>query len=303
MTAGHRGAPRRSQAIVAPILGMHRSGTSMFTRAVNLMGLNLGRPLMAPQADNPKGFWENEFFYHVNMRLLHALGCQVSGYGRVDGLLRIPDACARVERSAANLKAIEDYVDAQFGRSLVWGWKDPRSVLLFPFWLPVLVELGFRRVRPTVIARHPFAVVRSMARRTDLAGLAPALGCTVEALALEMWTAYNHILLDVCDATDCFVSVHEWLVDTPRARAELERGAAYLGLEAEEGPLAAALDWLDPSAVHHREPAPLDLPGADEALVLYEDLCARARSQGAAWRQARPRLTAAQSAPTATTSS
>ena len=39
------------------VLGMHRSGTSMFTRALNLLGMELGQPLMAPQPDNPKGFW------------------------------------------------------------------------------------------------------------------------------------------------------------------------------------------------------------------------------------------------------
>lgn len=269
---------------MAPILGMHRSGTSMFTRALSLMGLELGQPLMAPQEDNPKGFWENEFFYHADMRILHVLGCHVSGYARGEALLRIPEASARLERSAANMKAIEDYVDAQFRGCPAWGWKDPRAVLLLPFWLPTLVELGWRRLRPAVVARHPWAVVRSLARRTDLGGLAPSLGTSVEGLALEMWTTYNHLLLDLCDAADCFVSLHEWLADAATARGELARCADYLGLGGGDAGLAAALDWLDPSAVHHGQLDPVDLPGADAALVLYEDLCARARGQAAAWR-------------------
>ena len=43
-----------------------------------------------------------------------------------------------------------------------------------------------------------------------------------------------------------------------------------------------ALQWLDPGAVHPRDAATLEgLSGADEALVLHEDLMARARAQRA----------------------
>lgn len=273
---------------VVPVLGMHRSGTSMFTRALNLMGLELGEPLMASQPDNPKGFWENEFFYNVDVRLLHGLGRHVSGYGRAVDLLQIPALAARIERTAENLDAIEAYVGAQF-RGPVWGWKDPRAVLLFPFWLGVLVELGFRQVRPTVITRHPFAVARSMAGRTDLSGLAAALGCGAEELALEMWTAYSHVLLEIAAQTGCYVSAHEWFLDGEGARSELARCRHYLGLPSGKAGVAAALEWLDPGAVHHQKPEPIPSAPAQEALVLYEDLLARARAQRAAFADAQDR--------------
>ncbi len=275
----------RSGAVVVPVLGMHRSGTSMFTRALDLLGVSLGEPLMKPQADNPKGFWENEFFYEVDLRLLQAMGCHVSGYGTRDQLLKVPGLCGLVERSDENLTVVENYLADQFEGRPFWGWKDPRSVLLFPFWLSSLVELGFRRVRPTVITRHPASVVSSLARRTDLGALAPALGCSVEDLALHMWTAYSHILLDIVDETGCFVSLHEWYLDAGSARDELARCRDYLGLPGDEGAMRAALDWLDPGAVHHREPGPLEgLAGADEALLLHVDLAGRARAQRAGWR-------------------
>ena len=130
--------PAPADDCVIPILGMHRSGTSMFTRALQLMGVELGKPLMAPQTDNPKGFWENEFFYGVNVRILQAIQRHFSGYGRRDGLLQIPGISAMIERTDEDLSTIEDYIRSQFGASRVWGWKDPRTVLLFPFWLPVV---------------------------------------------------------------------------------------------------------------------------------------------------------------------
>ncbi len=42
------------------ILGMHRSGTSTVTRAVNLLGAYLGQnaDLMPPTLDNPEGYWK-----------------------------------------------------------------------------------------------------------------------------------------------------------------------------------------------------------------------------------------------------
>jgi hypothetical protein len=273
------------EATIVPILGMHRSGTSMFTHALNLLGLTLGEPLMEPQEDNPKGFWENEFFYGVNLRLLHAMGRHVSGYGTGSQLLEVPALSYQVERSGDTLAVIENYVTAQFSSSRFWGWKDPRSVLLFPFWLSSFVELGFCRIRPTVITRHPSSDVSSLARRSDLVALASCLTSSVEELSLQMWTAYSHILLDLVDETNCFVSVHEWYLDPGSARAELARCCDYLGMETADKEMESALQWLDPGAVHHRDPTPLNgLPGADEALLLHEDLVARARAQRARWR-------------------
>ena len=54
------------------ILGMHRSGTSAFARAINLLGAYIGRSdqLMPSQEDNPNGFWEHMAFYSFHERLL-----------------------------------------------------------------------------------------------------------------------------------------------------------------------------------------------------------------------------------------
>ena len=46
---------------VVPILGMHRSGTSMLAGALQQLGLELGSPLLAATPDNPHGYWENSF--------------------------------------------------------------------------------------------------------------------------------------------------------------------------------------------------------------------------------------------------
>ena len=269
----------RSATIVVPILGMHRSGTSMFTRALQLLGLQLGEGLMAAQPDNPKGFWENEFFWSVHVQILRDLNCHMSGYGKADALLGLPELSGAVERSDDNLTTIECFIDRTF-TAPVWGWKDPRTVLLFPFWLGVLVDLGFRQIRPTIIARHPGACVQSLARRGDLHPVAAALGLEVPALALDMWKAYSRILLAMGDETDCFIGLHEWLVAPDRVEDELRRCAAYTGL-GEDVDLRPALEWVDPAAVHQSHHSAQD---ADpESLALYREFVSRASGQRETW--------------------
>ncbi len=55
---------------------MHRSGTSLIARTLNLLGLWLGPEdhLMPPIADNnPAGFWENSLLMAINDDILATL--------------------------------------------------------------------------------------------------------------------------------------------------------------------------------------------------------------------------------------
>ena len=251
----------------------------MFTRAMQLMGLELGEGLMAPQPDNPKGFWENEFFWSADVQILRDLNCHMNGYGRAETLLRLPELSGAVERSDENLTTIESFISRTFS-SPVWGWKDPRTVLLFPFWMGVLVDLGFRQVRPAVIARHPAACAQSLARRGDLPPIAAALGLDAGDLALEVWKAYSRILLAISDETHCLISLHEWLMAPDQVEEELLRCAAYAGLGADVD-LTPALEWVDPTAVHQTDPA---AGKADaESLSLYGEFVDRASQQRRTW--------------------
>src|SRR5262245_13262787 len=58
------------------IAGMHRSGTSLFARLLNLGGVYLGRDdeLLAGGPSNPDGHWEHEGLMQVNEELLAECG-------------------------------------------------------------------------------------------------------------------------------------------------------------------------------------------------------------------------------------
>ena len=58
------------------VLGMHRSGTSVVTRLINLMGAHLGPEDLSTGAspENPKGFWERRDVRDENDAVLWSSG-------------------------------------------------------------------------------------------------------------------------------------------------------------------------------------------------------------------------------------
>ena len=214
-------------SIVVPILGMHRSGTSMLTHALHCMGLALGEPLMAASDDNPHGYWENEFFVQVDEQLLAALGQAPGGFDSTERLLAIPDLAGRAALPPAVLEQIRTHLHRSFGPHPRWGWKDPRTVLLLPLWLRLLPQLGFPHIRPVVIARPAAQCIASLQRRATATG-----GPPIRETALHgVWQAYNRILLHLAQPAGWTVTTHALLTHPDTARDELTRISQALGLD------------------------------------------------------------------------
>ena len=55
------------------VLGMHRSGTSVIARGLQVMGVELGNNLMQANEYNTKGFWEDMDIYTLNEEMLNSL--------------------------------------------------------------------------------------------------------------------------------------------------------------------------------------------------------------------------------------
>jgi len=72
------------------VLGMHRSGTSMVARLLNMMGVYFAPEgvEMPAHHSNPKGFWERKDVYELSKRLLASAGYdwqQLAGFS-IDAL-------------------------------------------------------------------------------------------------------------------------------------------------------------------------------------------------------------------------
>jgi hypothetical protein len=139
------------------VLGMHRSGTSALTRCLNLLGMDLGSSLIAPEAMNSKGFWEHADAVRINNELFQSFGMYWRSLGPLpDGWLTSAAATRAKEEIAQLIK--RDFSDVP-----LWGIKDPRICRLAPLWLEVLRDLGIATTA-VITLRSPLEVAASLAK-------------------------------------------------------------------------------------------------------------------------------------------
>jgi glycosyltransferase involved in cell wall biosynthesis len=142
------------------VIGMHRSGTSAITRGLELLGVGLGNSLHPAAADNPKGFWEDTECLEINEELLAYFE---SAY---DQLALNWEASTRTpELSRLKLKASQ-LVSRKLEENTVWGFKDPRTSRLLPFWKEVFSSVGCE-VSYLIALRNPVSVVDSLQKRNS----------------------------------------------------------------------------------------------------------------------------------------
>lgn len=257
---------------VVPILGFHRSGTSMFTSMLQGMGVDLGGPLLPPAADNPRGFWEHKQFVAVNQKLLGALGCDTDGFSPGSRLKQTATSVTDfIEPVSAGIKEL---IDLNFSGG-TWGFKDPRTVITLPFWLGVFDRLQLCDVRPIVILRSPTACTKSLLARGDVARALPPR-TDARRFILQLWGAYAQLLEKHVPEGALWIR-QEDLTDPNRAEQVLARCADYLDLRPiQVAPAAAA---VSPNLIHHENDERCGIPEVDE---LYRKQYARAALPGSA---------------------
>ena len=212
------------------VTGMHRSGTSMVARIVNLLGVHLGDPsdLVQPADDNRAGFWEHREIVGLNDEVLATMG----------GSAAVPPALPTGWELSSALdplreRATEVIQRLSAGHALA-GWKDPRTSLTLPFWRTVAP------IQATVLVlRHPLEVLRSLIARDSIS----------EGEAARLYVRYNLAALQNDPA--CAVVTFEELFND--ADATVERLTHELPLEPPDAMTAERLrTWIDPALRHHR---------------------------------------------------
>lgn len=178
------------------VLGMHRSGTSATTRAVNLLGVPLGaeEELSAASPNNPTGFWEIGRLTRFNNELLDRLGGSSLGPPVLEeGWSRDP----ALEHERGRGRAIFEEIH----RGEHWVWKDPRNCITFPFWREALAA------RPVILLclRDPHEVARSLAMRQGLSA----------ALSFAAWERYTREALNGVRGLAVYVTRYTDLVEAP----------------------------------------------------------------------------------------
>ena len=194
------------------VLGMHRSGTSVVTRALQAMGADLGDKLMpAVEGDNPKGFFEDTDIYALNVDMLQALQCDWSSL--------TPTSSTDVQslKDRGYLVRAADLLKAKTRGKPVFAFKDPRVAKLLPFWKEVFDFCQFD-VTYVITVRHPRSVAKSLQQRN---------GFDLEKGYL-LWLEHVVQILAFAEGNKFAYVNYDRLVDAPQA--EVKRLAKLLGL-------------------------------------------------------------------------
>jgi len=221
---------------VVVVLGMHRSGTSAITKGLELFGIDLGNNLMAPQKDNPKGFFEDKQLVEINDRIFEKAYSHWSSIQFLEPKFLSGPELSEERMAAAN------WLNMKVAGGNPVGLKDPRLCRMLSFWEPLFTE---RRLHVGYIFSHrdPTQVGASLQKRNGF-GL---------SYGVDLWAAYAaDALLHIQGKSWIAVGFHQ-LLEEPRR--ELARIADFL--ETPWNPASEAVkeyekEYLDTALWHHR---------------------------------------------------
>jgi hypothetical protein len=190
---------------------MHRSGTSALARGLQMLGVYLGNDFLSPQPDNPTGYWEDRNIYQINERLLAVFGLKWEDVALID------DARWNEQAVEPLLAEAVQYLRSQFVSHPLWGFKDPRTIRLLPFWRSALHRLEVDECYLVVI-RNPSSVANSLMRRQGMDAVTAHL----------LWLVYVVPNLSLIADRRFIVADYDLVMADPRQ--ELERIARGLNI-------------------------------------------------------------------------
>ncbi|MXS80104.1 hypothetical protein ABF86_04890 [Nitrosomonas sp. GH22] len=162
------------------VLGMHRSGTSVIARGLQVLGVSLGDRLMpAIENINARGFWEDIDLNSLNIEMLQAIGSDWFYLTPINA-----NDVNKLHKDGYFIRAVE-LLQEKICNVPIFGFKDPRVAKLLPFWKEVFDHCQLN-VKYVLAIRHPLSVVRSLAKRDGFVeehSYLLWLGHTLESLA------------------------------------------------------------------------------------------------------------------------
>jgi hypothetical protein len=139
------------------VLGMHRSGTSVLTRALAALDIDLGNEFIPNvSAENAKGFWEDAEINNLNIKLLQAIN--------TDWFKLSPIRNNELfEKNNLRHEAIQ-LLEKKFSNRDLLAIKNPRFCILLPFWKSVFKEMNLK-VDYIFAIRNPLSISLSLLKR------------------------------------------------------------------------------------------------------------------------------------------
>ena len=265
------GRQRLSDTRPVVILGMHRSGTSLFTKYLSECGLDIGENHLQESFDNPTGFWEDLFFLNTSSDLLRSQGALIDGLDDPDKIESIHEIAGDLV-TPGNLARLRVDIDRAFSRR-IWGWKDPRTCITFPYFESAFERLGLDEIKLIIVVRSPAEVARSLIRRDTNRFISGEEKVKYDR-ALRCWQQYNRYCIAYSKRhPTCFVDYRD-LLDAESADRVLRRCVAFCGLDRDSYRFPEHV--FDGRLVHHKSDGE-DLP--HDVREVYDYLVQKAREE------------------------
>jgi len=196
------------------VIGMHRSGTSMCANLLHVMGADMGDENFNVSPANARGHWERPDLVGTNDNVFVTFRRQ---WALPSHILNLPDGWLRHPRVQELRHAAANKLRPRLEAGRLFGFKDPRTTLLLPFWDQVFADIG-AEPRYVLCIRNPAQVVRSLALRDKMA----------RGQAEYRWLHYNlEAIKGIATAPVCIVPYEHWFTDAAGLGARL---AAHTGL-------------------------------------------------------------------------
>ncbi len=214
-------------------IGMHRSGTSLTQKILNIIGVPIGPEdkLHKPQKDNPKGFWEQSEIVSINDKILNLFD------GSWDNPPKFPDNWTKLE--IINQLKLDAYnvIENNFKSYKMWGFKDPRTSLTLPFWQEIIPNMKY-----IICVRNPLDVSLSLKKRNNF---------SIEK-GLALWNHYTiSAILNTANHQTIFMP-YENIMSEPETQIDrLLKSFDILGFKKDKE-YEEALKFIDSSLFHHK---------------------------------------------------
>ncbi len=216
------------------VAGMHRSGTSLVAKMMEVFGVTLPGELVGPAEDNAKGFFEDRAFVELNDQVLTTLGLQ---WDSLHGFFLEP-ADFNSPRLNHLKKKAKDLLADRAALDNDWAVKDPRMCRLAGFWLPLIDALNIP-CRFVLVYREPAGVVGSLEQRNRFEHLK----------SLYLWNLYTLDILSATGNRDRVLVNYDSLVQSPGV--VLDELAGFMPPELPEVRQAFIESFLERGMKHH----------------------------------------------------
>jgi len=147
------------------VLGFARSGTSVITRGLKALGVDLGTDTAVESEKNkwnPSGFFEdNEIIYNIHTKIFEKLNYKIREIRIIDKAKLLDDTLKNERQNAVNL------LKKRYLNTYDFGFKDPNTAKILPFWQDIFKNLNLND-NYIIALRNPLSSAKSFSDVTKI---------------------------------------------------------------------------------------------------------------------------------------